>query len=623
MVDFRKTTASASRAIGLSFSRSSKTHTIDDELLEQFSKNAKAAILAFKFITAQSDRIAKKCWPRFFKSCKKVIVLFKDVLATDMLESKDLNQFYNQFDTMHTSSEAMTIHPKERNFGIVSIQLELDNYKTSIEHLEPQVVSLAQLHSDQLGKKITAMVERIEECRSNISYRNKLGKNVAKLEKKIRGMTDKNTSLDVQKRAELAGLEASLEITKSAYDSENSNLKLLLPEFLTLVEEFLETITRWTVSFHHSQIGEVQKALKYIEIFHGFNGTEISETEVKYSTIIDQWESDVTATRVKIESTLQVLYSRNKDRISEDISEKDDSLKASKLWSLMSQKISNRQHKIKTHDTKSGIFDDDMMADTLVSFAKYDNVHSNMNECYNPSRIVSIEEIIVSPKADQMPPQLPSRNTTHGITLSPKHNFQTPLFSSGFDKIYQAPISNSSLDSLTSVSSAELAISFVDDDDDSKSQLEFLEKLPASALEEHLTQRLVALYNGAKNEILECPVVPSRLEEATCDRDSLAGFQDYNSAASDMHELYSFFQKAMHLSEALKVEKSILVAKRSFKGQKPGDLAFSEGDEVQVIYDLQNDALTYRADGENWFIGSITGTNGICRIGFAPSTHFL
>lgn len=617
MVNLRETASAASRTIGLSFSRTSKAYSIDDELLLKFSKNVKAAIPAFQFLASQSNRIAEKSWPRFFKSLKKVILLLLELLGEQALQFEGIDLMFNEFDTFQATSIFMTVHPKDRQFSIPSIQLELENYRTVLDHLETQIVTLAKYHAEQLKQRTDVIISRLKECRKSISNRDSLGKQAAKLEKKARALSEKGLSLDVQKRAELAGLEASLQITQAAYDTESSNLKLVLPEFLSLVEEFTETVTKWSLSFHHLQIQEVQKALEYIALFHGFSNSMSNDGTEDYSAIVEKWENDVTTTRVKLESFLQIIYDKNLDRLDEEIDDKDGALKASKLWSLVTQKVKNRLHKVKVEDYQHGIFDEDMIADPLISFEKYQDIHSNLLESYHPSELIDYDEIHVPARTTQAPPALPPRDNAREILLSPREGFQSPKFRTDFE-LSGLGVRNQSLDSLSSTSSASGFMPTYPDSDDSTSHSDIPGHLPDGNKAERSTQQLLKQYNLAKNDITECPTLPSKYEAQDLAGKSLAGLQAHNSVTFEMYKLYTFFSKALAQSEGVK----IVTANKDFKGFQPGDLSFASGDKIRVVQSLQDDVITYNEGGENWFVGATLGNKESQRVGFAPSTYF-
>lgn len=620
MVNLIEKATSASRNIGLSFSRSLKAYSIDDELLTLFSKNVKAAIPAFEFLSSQATRNATKSWPRLFKSCRKIVLLLIDAIGDESLQFEDMDRFYDQFDSLRLTSETIIMHPKERNFSIPSVQVELENYRIALDHLETRVVELAVIHADQLKLRITVIVTQLKNCRKSIAYRDQLGKRVAKFEKKIRSMTDKNAMLDVQKRAELAGLEASLEITKGAYDTESANLKLVLPEFLTLVEEFLETVTQWTVSFHHLQIHEVKSALEYIKVFHGFQNTK-SDGGDEYADIVDQWESDVTATRLQLESVLLIIYNKNPDRLDEEIDEKDGSLKASKLWTQMTHKMTHKLHKIKAENVQYGIFDEDMLADPLISFGRYNNHNANLLELYHPSKIINEDDIHVPVKDVPAPPALPPRDLSLKLLFSPKMEAPSPVFRSGFSPADHTLHRSQSHDSLASASSASEMLATLSDSEESTSHSDFLDRLPDANLSERSAQLLVKQYNSAKNDITECPVLPSKYDNDTFRKPYLTQFQPKDSISSDILKIYSFFNRALSLAQKSSSEDKFVIAKLAFLGQKPGDLSFSEGEKIKVIMDLQDDIMTYNPSQVNWFVGATTSAS-IERIGFAPSNCF-
>lgn len=621
MVNLIEKATSASRTIGLSFSRSLKAYSIDYELLTLFSKDVKAAIPAFEFLASQANRIATKSWPRLFKSCRKIVLILIDTIGDESLQFEDMNRFYAQFDSLRTTSEALTMHPKERNFSVPSVQVELENYKIALDHLEARVVELAVIHADQLKLRIAIIVTQLKNCRKSIAYRDQLGKRVSKFEKKIRSMTEKNAMLDVQKRAELAGLEASLEITKGAYDTESTNLKLILPEFLALVEEFLETVTQWTVSFHRLQIHEVKSALEYIKVFHGFQNTKSSSGSDDYVDIVDQWESDVTSTRLQLESVLQIIFNKNPNRIDEEIDEKDGSLKASKLWTQMSQKMTHRLHKIKTDNIQSGIFDEDVLADPLISFSKYNNHKANLLELYHPSKTINEEDIYVPAKDVPAPPALPPRDLSRKLLFSPNMEAPSPVFRSGFSPADNGLHRSQSQDSIASASTNSEIMATLSDSDESASHSDFLDRLPDINRSERSTQLLIKQYNSAKNDITECPILPSKFDSDAFRKSCLMQFEPEHSVSSDILKIYSFFNRAMNLAQKSTKHDKVVVAKRTFVGQNPGDLSFSEGDKIRVIMDLQDDIMTYNPFLGNWFIGA-TENAEVQRVGFAPTNYF-
>lgn len=617
MDKIRDSASAASRTIGSSFSRSSKAYNVDDELIAQFSDNVKVAIAAFQFLTAQTARIAEKNWPRFFKSSRKVILLWMELLGEEALQFEELDAFYTKFDEMQISSEGIFVHPKERNFVVPSVQLELANYLAVVNHLESTILQQAKYHSEQLSLRVAAIVAQLKACRKNIKTRDQLGKQAAKLEKKARHLAEKGTSLDVQKRAELAGYEASLDITKAAYDAESSNLKVVLPEFLALVEEFTEVVTKWTADFHVQQVKEVQHAFEYINVFHGF---ATSAEGNDYESIIDQWEKDATTTRVQLESLLQTIYDKNPDRLNEEIDDKDSSLKASKLWSLVTQKLKNKQHTVKAKDLQNGIFNPDMMADPLVSYEKYQDPRSNLAENYHPTQIIDEEDIVVPAKLPQSPPALPPRDPMREILISPRPGVQSPVFRNEFDHFGAGLRRSNSLASVSSVGSLSELIPHYSSSDESDAQSMAASQLPDGGKPERSTQQLVKQYNMAKNDIRECPTLPSKFDLIDVLRGEVCDLQEKNSVSYSMHEMYVFFEKVLALSNKSDAKVKSVVASQSFSGVNPGDLSFQSGESIQVLLNLQDYATTFSDTKDYWLVGGIE-TEGVHRVGFVPSTH--
>lgn len=594
-------------------------HAAHDDLVAQLAKDIRSTIAALHFLAAQSERLAAAYWPRTFRLAARVVAQLAQLMGPDALLFPDRDTLYAQFDVLLAHSEAVVVHPKERDLAVPSLQLELANFAGAVAHMGRRVVSQAEATAATTRTRVNAAVAQLKHIQRLLRHREKLRGEWAKYERKVAKLEKRTSPLSAAEQDDYDGLQTRLKVAGAAFEACNTRLTTVLPQSLLLVEEFVDTLAKWTLCRHADAVEEVVRTFEYFAVFHGY-GNE------SYQEIMDAWEGAATGVRLQVESMFEVIYNKNPDLIDTSVDADDHTLAAAKTWSKMT-KPRDRSHKVKPQDLCNGVFNDYLMADPLVSYLKYNDPSLNQYKPYQ-LRPISPQEVSVSAPEKKVPPPLPPRDETHRLVLLspnpqgahlpgllspvvPYSGFLSPAaIASPFTPMSNVQL-NLSSDSMESVVDSELLL--VSDTEDS---LVSLPELQTNFTMQRSERELVKLYNSAKNTITEAPVLPLKYADmGDAFKNDIFGHQ--NSASYKLRTLHAFFDKALEHSK--NSPKKVLVAKRLFEGAEPGDLSFKEGDEVEVLFDLQLVCTSYSNDGRNWFVGA-TGEQQ--RVGFAPSTYF-
>lgn len=572
-----------------------KSYSVDDELLSRFSADIKQCMLAFQFLVALHDKLALKYWPDVLASAQAAARLLLAVLGEDALHFDLLALMYSQFDLLQSRLELVKVHPKERDLALPALHLELVSMCSLLDHLAGEVLPLAAAFAKEIKLRVLLIMVHLKHIRASIKARLAVQKKCAKLEKKVEKLEKAPTS-DL-----LADARLAYEREAAKLEAYTSKLKASLPESLLLIEEFTDTLTKWAVCHHEQLYGKVARAFLYIAQFHGHIAKDPPLTEA----IVDQWEMDATPARLRIESLLSAIYERNPDLLNEEIDGEDKTLKLSKMWALMTTNKKVKRHSVKPQDHVSGIFNDHLMADPLVSYAKYSDAALNASETYNPTKVVHVKAI-AEPPARPVPPPLPPRDLTHSILLKSPQTPSSPF--ADWSSSYVPPSSLATTVSPLEETQSELSLVSDDSDSASVSLDTLVPDLGGKGQEKY-----VRFYNSQKNEITEAPLLPSQYSDM--DFTPSSSFLDpKNSATLKLFELNSFFEGLLSSGQKL-------TATAAFGGQEAGDLAFQEGDEVEVLFDLQLDILSFDPSGNNWFVGAVEHS-GVRRVGMAPRNYF-
>lgn len=584
-----------------------KNYNVDDDLLDHLYHNLKQSQKALKYISAQTDRFSKRYWPFVFRSMTRATKGFLDLTGENSLEFEDIAEYYDAFDKVLEFLELFAMHPKERQPTIPSVNFALTNFLFTIDQLREKVA----LDSEQLAKLVHL---KNDEMRQQLKYSMKLLKLRTKrkikyldLQRKTEKLMKKNVPLDEKDQKELNSLEPKLQEAKNQYENINSRLKLTLPETVALLEEYVDTITKVIISSHEETYKQIESEIREFSVFHGFAIHEKLEGSEQYQALIDAWETAVTPTRLRIESFVTSIHDRNPEKLDEDIEDKDNTSKMYKAWLLAAHKVTDRLHKLKPKDHVNGIFNEDITADPLQSFLKYESQELNQSEDYHPSKTLKDTDVHVPERDVKAPPPLPPRDDLHPIALSPHIGVMASPNPGSWGDVTD---SNDQPDS-----DSELSLSS-DKSDDEESVLSS-DMLAANVTPDQSVQKLKSIYNESKNDIKVAPITTSKWFQFSTRKNV---FDKTNTVSYKLLELSKFFDTALSYPDGLN-EVEEWVATRDFDGKEPGDLSFKEGDVLQVIVDLQKCTISHREKGDNWFVGA-TKSDGPRRVGFAPISYF-
>lgn len=589
----------------------------DDELIAHYEHDIRASVKALKYINSQTANLGKNHWKRVLKSNLRVTVLFLNLLGENSLHFDGIEEYYEVFDKIQAEQEIPMVHPKEKQFLIDSVYHELCNYLTSMNQVKQTVTAEADSFSSAIKLRVNDMVKYLKEILKLIKKRIKKKDEYERLHKKINKLMKKTSPLDEKEQKELNKLENKLKDANSIYTKLNDKLKAILPHAMSFLDEFIDTITKMILCKQLELVKEVDSALRYFSIFHGFtNQHESGDIIQSYDDIVDQWETSVTATRLQLESFITIIHNKKPDLLDEQIDDELKVLKGEQLWNKMTTKVVTLKHNVKPKDYQNGMFDEYLAADPLTSFVKFRNPNQNASETYHPSKIINAEDLHIPVNNSQPPPPLPPRSvTTMGKELPPRPLPATPTIinSPSVPPPLYRSVSSDSFDSVTSDASNDSDFS-TNDDLSTASSL-----LLASSSPDAINKGLARIYNKSKNDI---KIAPITLTDPVYNRivpREVEVFNQHTSVSYKLNQFNKFFDKVLSQSKST-IERKVLTAKHDFNGVEPGDLSFKEGDQIQVIFDFQQVDTLYSKDQKNWIIGMSGCTNP--RIGFVPSNYF-
>lgn len=578
-----------------------KLSDVDLDLIDQCDHDLKQLSKGIQYLVKQNDRIVTKYWPHLFLASIKTTKVLFSLLGENSLNFENIDEYYEKFDEIQANTESFLVHPKEKQFSIPSLLEELRNYLSTVTQTLERFKYLSKVHANRVLSKVDPLLIQIKHIRQAIAAKNKQKAKCDKLQWRRDKLAKKSVKIDKEAQ-EFDQLERKLGIENDVYYNIQTRLRSVIPESLSLIEEFVEQLTSWFIFHQHQLYEEIKMALKHFSTFHGFVSQFAGKNDkmiLEYDEIIEEWEVQATPVRLRAESFLRVIYDRDPRRIDEDIDDKEHMLLMSKTWSSVKNKVTTKLHKVSAIDNKIGVFGEHVVADPLVLFKKYYNTLINMSEVYHPSRTLTKKDLVVEPQETSRPPPLPPRDESHRINLWQLQGTDSPA---AFPRVDFHRISEDADESIT-----EDLLSL-------KSELES----ETGALSTELTESdcgiaeriLISIYNSRKNDITRAPETHKGWQDLKPVK------EEKSSISRELMRLHEFFEEAIKQADE-RGEKKVAVATDSFDGEQPGDLSFREGDTVEVILDLQLLGATSNTDGKNWFVGMRRK-----RIGFAPNTHF-
>ena len=568
----------------------------DDELVKNYKHEIKQARLGLGHLISQLNQFYKRLVPHMMSLNIKVARDFQSLIGPDSLQFKDIEKYYHDFDVFQAEQEVPHVHPKERQFSIEGVNEELFQYLQSTFALKYELEGECVEGLDSTVPKIQTMRKRLKETLKLIKRRDRKREDQDRLMRKIDKLNQKKPPLSEKEEANLTKLQREFEEVDIEFKVLNDKTTTLLPHIMSFLDEFLESITKLLILKQDSIFGKIVKNFQYFATFYGF----IYEEVPTYEAILNQWELDITSTRLQIESFITILQNSKTDLLNEEIDDEDKSLKTYKFYHKLSNKIFDKSHTVKPRDIAAGMFNDTTEADPIVSFEKYNNPQENQSETYHPRKILGVNDIVVE-KTVGFQPELPPRPALASFK-SMQLTAQAP------SRVYYSQSAANSMESL----------SLNSDDDTVISDSSLVSSVPTHSLSGYtkgdvsVDKELRNIYNTSKNEI---KVAPTLLSDFKITPDS----ETSESQLTDAYRL-ALLDHFYHKLEVLK--RTSKIAKFDFIGVEVGDLSFKKGDTIEVVFDLQNVDTLYQQSNLNWLVGIIQQDNGHdYRIGFVPNNY--
>ncbi|KAI5950561.1 hypothetical protein CANMA_005221 [Candida margitis] len=535
----------------------------DDELIKNYNHEIKQARHGLGHLVSQINQFYKRLVPHMMSLNIKIVRDFQLLIGPDSLQFKDIEKYYHEFDLFQAEQEVPHVHPKEKQFSIDGVNEELFQYLQSTSALKHNLENECLDFLDSTVPKVQSMRKRLKETLKLIKRRDRKRDDQDRLERKIAKLNQKKPPLTDKDEAHLTKLQREFEEVDIEFKILNDKATTILPHIMSFLDEFIESITQLLILKQDSIYGRILENFKYFATFYGL----IYEEVPTYEAILGQWESDITSTRSQIESFITILQNSKTDLLNVEIDDEDKSSKTYKFYHKLSNKIFDKSHTVKPRDMSAGMFNDTTEADPLVSFEKYNNPQANQSETYHPRKILGIDDVVVE-KAVNFQPELPPRPTLASFK-SMQQSTQVP------NRVYFSQSANNSMESL----------SLDSDDETVMSDASSVSSAPSHSLSGYTSgdisvdKELKRIYSMSKNEIKVAPVL-SKFNNIVPNVEipkSQTITDAYKLALLD-----HFYSRLDTLKRTTKI------AKYDFTGAEVGDLSFKKGDNIEVVFDLQN-----------------------------------
>lgn len=563
----------------------------EDEIILHYRNDIKQAISGLKFVVSQMHRLSKSHWNKLFKANLNICKQFIDLIGDNSLHFEDIEKYYHQFDQWQAEETVPMVHPKERQFLIESVNHQLRNYMLTIQQLRDRVVGEWQFHAESMKIRVGEMIGYLKLILLLIKKRNKKKSKYDKIHNKVDKLMKKTTELEPKERKQLDALDHDLLEAGRVFSRIDEKLKAVLPHCLTLLEEFVENITKITLCKQLDLYQDIDASLRYFGGFQGLLDTSEKAPHVpQLDKIEDLWNEAVTPTRLQIESFISIIHNKRPELLDTEIDDKDKTLKLSSAWTKVTNKVVDKNHVVKAKDEKNGIFTDYLEADALQSFEKFNNPKYNISETYHPHKIIKLGDI-TPPEPTAAAPPLPPRTNTARRAVPQFHS--GPPVPRRRNSQWFAPAEYDSDSDSASVSSAS-----------SISSASSVSSVPTESTmrDEDYNKNVSKLYNSAKNEITEAPL--------TAELPELGHHRAPANTTERLLLLSAYFAKLVDASDG-----TTKTAKFDFSGVEPGDLSFRQGEVVSIAYDLGSKGTP------KWLVGYVKGKEDV-RVGFVPSNYF-
>ncbi|CAI5757997.1 unnamed protein product [Candida verbasci] len=566
----------------------------DDEIIDEYIYNIKQSIKGLKFVINQHHVLGKKLFPWLISLNIKIATKFIQLIGPNSLYFKDIEKYYHEFDLFQSTQEIPHVHPKEQQYLVESVNSQLISYLNILEFLKVTIKEEWEINDEKIKIRTQQMNKYLKDTLKLISKRNKKKLETNKFEHYIEKLNQKTPPLSEKDQKHMDKYQEELNKVGKVFEFLNEKCLTIIPHIVLWLEEFVETIT---IMILNQQVKTYERLMDAFESFSLYFGL-INDKIPEYQEIVEQWETDLTATRLTIESAINMIHDKNPNKLDEEIDDKDQTSNFNKFLSKWNNKILHeRKHEVKSKNNNG------VLAEIVeVNPSTYLDPKLNILDCYQPHKVVEIDEIQIPEVNKEAPPSLPPRtNTTVLKNAIPEPK---PFMNGTTNQFYKLPddsmesllLSDEEADTdLISIKTGSSASSFSTQNDsfyhneNNKNSFE---------------RKLIKIYNNAKNEIQTCPITTKFAPRDT--KNDL----DLSSISHKLYILQSFFDKLPESTDKFKI------AKADYEGKEPGDLSFKQDEIIEILLDFQDVDTLYQPSQSNWSIGKIND-----RIGFISNEY--
>lgn len=597
-------------------------YSSDEELITHYHNDLVGLLKGLKMIKFLINKLTNSYYPSLFKINESIAIYLIKLIGENSLNFAGIETFYQDWDKYNSNNEVFQIHPQEKNFTINSINLQLVNYFKTLQDLKLEILDDWKLHTQSLIDQINQAIKYIKNTLNLIKlwFKKKLKCDI--LIRNIDSLNNKSVLSD-KNQQDMSTYQIKLQEAQSSFEKINHKTKSILPHFFNFLDEFVDTITK---ILFLKQCQTMQTIANHFEYFVTFYG----EFSKNHQNIVEDWENSFTPTKIQIESFISILYNKKPELIDQEVDDKDQSSKITKMVDKMTGKMTNKTFQFKGDDLANGAFDGYLAADPLDSYIKYYDYGLNRSQTYHPKKMIPESELIVIPaNVNKDVPPLPPRSnivenklalplqlpktpllSQRSSVISPVNRIKSPL-SPTFDQLdrYDNYLDESDEDDISSSSSSIMSESEYD-----ASSLSTQDILRNSN-EDYIERELIKVYNSDKNEIKIAPTSKTK----TIQVNPHSNIETPTTITHKLDEYQELFNRLINHNKYSETRTAI--AKLDFDGQEPGDLSFKSNDAIEILFDFQSAGSLYKSTERNWLIGLIKSSDENYRVGFVPNNY--
>lgn len=255
--------------------------TQEDVIFKQWGHDIKTALAGLEYLKSENLKW-KKFWISFITNFVQVINIFRD-LHCELIDTK-MNKDQNEGKSVDRNEEftSVTIHEIEQATKLARIILD----------------KITQLTDDSFSKKCDEMIENLKGVEKLITKRDHKKIDYDIQTKHVESILKGSLTSD-KDRTKLESDQKKLTENEIIYRDFNDKIKLIIPEILSNLSEFLNKLT---YKFYYSNYDILDFIQRNIAKFNRIHGIASDESILTYEQIISDFYGLYSNAQEKLES---------------------------------------------------------------------------------------------------------------------------------------------------------------------------------------------------------------------------------------------------------------------------------------------------------------------------------